>query len=292
LSSKCRRAKSRRAKQVRPALLRAVHLDEGVEEGHICRRSLRSKCVLHLCTKQIRPFVDAPTKRVRKLLIHEGFDCTICRTARFAAATRLEAFSPKLNRRVRLFDHCSFQQWVRLEADPEVLSLCERPSRVGPKPDDTMVDFWVRRHDRSERVPLERTPQPRAAACVGGVPVCPVTAVELAAARVWIANWQRMLPVIYATRWLFPRGLSKSVVNCVREPVALARVEHECPSATRMAGRWRRPVTTVAARRTTGWTRSCSTHRLAAGTAGATKSHARPRTGCGAPQSLRSCARR
>jgi len=43
----------------------------------------------------------------------------------------LEAFSPKLARPIRLFDHASFEQWIRLEADPAVLSLCKRPTRLG-----------------------------------------------------------------------------------------------------------------------------------------------------------------
>jgi len=40
----------------------------------------------------------------------------------------LEAFSPKLTRPIRLFERASFEQWIRLEADPAVLSLCERPA--------------------------------------------------------------------------------------------------------------------------------------------------------------------
>ena len=50
---------------------------------------------------------------------------------------------------------------------------------------------------------------------------------ELAAASTWVSNWQRMLPVINATRGLLPRGVAKAVLNFVREPVALGRVEHE-----------------------------------------------------------------
>lgn len=45
-------------------------------------------------------------------------------------ARLLEAHSPKLGRRVRLFDHLAFAQWIRLEADPATLTFCERPARV------------------------------------------------------------------------------------------------------------------------------------------------------------------
>jgi len=33
----------------------------------------------------------------------------------------LEAFSPKLTRPIRLFERASFEQWIRLEADPKAL---------------------------------------------------------------------------------------------------------------------------------------------------------------------------
>jgi hypothetical protein len=55
----------------------------------------------------------------------------------------LEAFSPKLGRRVRLFNHAAFEQWIQLEADPSVLCLCERPQRLGVSGDGRLIDFWV-----------------------------------------------------------------------------------------------------------------------------------------------------
>ena len=56
----------------------------------------------------------------------------------------IEAFSPKLARPICLFDHVTFEQWIRLEADPAVLSLCERPARCGINHDGRLIDFWVR----------------------------------------------------------------------------------------------------------------------------------------------------
>src|ERR1700712_2719523 len=65
--------------------------------------------------------------------------------ARPRGGRHIEAFSPKLKRRVQLFDYRRFAQWIRLEADPRVLAFCERPTRLGPRPDDRLVDFWVQR---------------------------------------------------------------------------------------------------------------------------------------------------
>jgi len=62
-------------------------------------------------------------------------------------ARLLEAFSPKLGRRVRFFDRATFDQWIRLEADPAVQCLCERPQRLGTERDARVADFWVQRHD-------------------------------------------------------------------------------------------------------------------------------------------------
>ena len=78
--------------------------------------------------------------------------------ARPRGSRLLEAFSLKVNRRVRLFDHARFDQWVRLEADPQVLSLCERPARIGPAPDARLIDFWVRRRDGEQLLLMRHRP--------------------------------------------------------------------------------------------------------------------------------------
>ena len=83
-------------------------------------------------------------------------------TVRPRGSRLLEAFSPKLGRRVRLFDHRRFQQWLRLEADPAVLTFCERPARLDPQPDARLVDFWVRHRDGQAMLLLEPAP-PQAA---------------------------------------------------------------------------------------------------------------------------------
>jgi hypothetical protein len=140
-------------------------------------------------------------------------------------ARLLEAFSLKLNRRIRLFDRASFDQWVQLEAEPQVLSLCERPTRLGPAPDARLIDFWVLRRD-SEQLLLIDDDEP-VPPMFEGMPVRQVTAAELAASAMWIANWQRMLPVITMCLGLLPTGLTRSVLSLAREPAALSRIEHE-----------------------------------------------------------------
>ena len=148
-------------------------------------------------------------------------------TARPRCSRQLEAFSPKLGRRVRLFDHRSFRQWLRLEADPAVVAFCERPARLRPQPDARLVDFWVRRRDSEAMLLLDPVPQEAIAAQVQSVDTHVVPAAELAAAGIWIGNWQRMLPVVTATWSLVPKALTKAVLRRVQEPTPLASVERE-----------------------------------------------------------------
>jgi hypothetical protein len=124
--------------------------------------------------------------------------------ARPRGARLLEAFSLKLSRRIRLLDRACFDLWVRLEADPQVLSLCERPIRLGSAPDARLIDFWVLHRD-GEQLLLIDDVEP-ALQTFEGVPVRRVIAAELAASGMWIANWQRMLPVITMCRGLLPRA--------------------------------------------------------------------------------------
>ena len=144
------------------------------------------------------------------------------------ASRLLTAFSPKLGRTVRAFDHAAFGQWIRLEADPGVISFCEHPCRAGSNDDGPLIDFWVARRGQEELLLVERS---NGAATLPGsiqeVPLRVVPAAELAAAAVWISNWLRMIPVINASRGLAPKALPQSVLRLVRKPLALSFVEHE-----------------------------------------------------------------
>ena len=146
--------------------------------------------------------------------------------ARPRGARLLEAFSPKLNWRVRLFDRASCEQWIRLEADPSAVWLCERPIRVDAASDKRLIDFWVQRPDGEQLLLVDR-PAEAAPETVDGIPVRLIAAAELASAATWVANWQRMLPVVVATRALLPEGLTHSVLRFVCAPIALSLLEHQ-----------------------------------------------------------------
>lgn len=140
----------------------------------------------------------------------------------------LTAFSPKLGRTVRAFDHAGFDQWIRLEADPGVNAFCEYPRRVGAGDEGALIDFWVAGRSTEVMLVLDRE---QAAAklpsSVQDIPLRLVPAAEQAAAAVWVSNWQRLIPVINATRGLAPKTLVKSVLSLVNKPLALSLIEHE-----------------------------------------------------------------
>ena len=102
----------------------------------------------------------------------------------------IEGFSVKLQRRVRVFSHSSFAQWIRLEADPSVIAFCERPARVGPGPDASLIDFWV--HGADGEAMLLIDPREEVPSKLHGMQVRVVGGAELAAASAWIGNWSRM----------------------------------------------------------------------------------------------------
>jgi hypothetical protein len=64
--------------------------------------------------------------------------------ARPRGAHRLEAFSPKLARRLTFYRRALLDQWVLLEADPTVIAFCERPGYILFGGQRYLADFWVR----------------------------------------------------------------------------------------------------------------------------------------------------
>lgn len=139
----------------------------------------------------------------------------------------IEVYSPKLGRRLQCFGEHVFKQWVRVEADPTIKTFCERPvflDRVGMQ----LVDFWVVQ-ENGEVLLIVDAESPVSALAQDGVelPVRSVPCAELAAARTWIDNWERMLPVIASCRSQLTAPLLQSILHFVSEPMQLSRIEHQ-----------------------------------------------------------------
>ncbi|MDR6496803.1 hypothetical protein J2797_006735 [Paraburkholderia terricola] len=148
-------------------------------------------------------------------------------------AHRFEAFSPKLARRVMFYRRALLEQWLLLEANPQVITFCERPGYVLINEDRHLADFWVRYVDREELVVLsELISRSNVDASGAELDACTaevrfVASAELAAARAWTDNWQRILPYLVANRGLVPAPLSLAIVQFVDEPRRLLDIERE-----------------------------------------------------------------
>ncbi|WP_454754666.1 hypothetical protein [Cupriavidus necator] len=147
-------------------------------------------------------------------------------------AHRLEAFSPKLNRRIMLYRRQAFDLWIAIESDPKVREFCERPGYILFRGKRSLADFLVSYPDRQELVILADPivggdAKPLTNLDAGDRNVRLVQAAELAASRIWVDNWQRMLPCIVATRGLLPASLLQLVEDFVAAPQPLFAIERE-----------------------------------------------------------------
>ncbi|CAB3750960.1 hypothetical protein [Paraburkholderia humisilvae] len=153
--------------------------------------------------------------------------------ARPRGAHRFEAFSPKLARRMTFYCRALVAQWVLLEADPSVIAFCERPGYIQIDRHKRLADFWVRYVDRNELVILHDrsyevdATKPDRVLDVDTCTIRRVAPADLAAARIWIENWQRMLPCLVANRDLVPSTLPQAIARFVKEPRRLLDIERE-----------------------------------------------------------------
>lgn len=152
--------------------------------------------------------------------------------ARPRGAHRLEVFSPKLNRRLTFYRRSALEQWVLLEADPRISLFCERPGFVQFGEEHYLAEFWVRYVDREELVILsdsiiDADAKITADFANAGLAVRLVQPADLAASRLWIDNWQRMLPYLVANRGLVSPALCRAIERFLREPQRLLAIERE-----------------------------------------------------------------
>ncbi len=152
-------------------------------------------------------------------------------TPRPRGSRLIEAFSPKLGRRLRCFGRHAFDQWIRLESDPSVLAFCERPLALDEGDNKRLIDYWVRTRDQEALLIIgDERPAPNMTSGNASLPVRSVPLAELAAARIWIANWERMLPCLVACRSSLSTSLMQAVAEFVSAPMQLSRIEREFAS--------------------------------------------------------------
>lgn len=145
-------------------------------------------------------------------------------------ASRFEAWSPKLRRRVSLYSAGAFDQWLLLEADPGVVAFCERPYRAVLDGGRRLVDFWVRGESGDFALLLVGGPEDRAglaaeAADSPGPELRRVAPIDLMAKAQLVANWRMILPYLTANGRFVTPALLLEVARALAEPRPLAELE-------------------------------------------------------------------
>ncbi|NPT47006.1 hypothetical protein GNZ12_38080 [Paraburkholderia sp. 1N] len=156
--------------------------------------------------------------------------------ARPRGAHRFEAFSPKLARRVMFYRRPLLDQWLLLETNPKVIAFCERPGYVVVNGSRRLADFWVRYFGHQELVILIYSELDILSAASPRVcednelPIRFFAPAELAAARVWLDNWQQMLPYLVTSIGLVPLKLAATIVHFLKQAKRLLDIEREFSS--------------------------------------------------------------
>jgi hypothetical protein len=147
---------------------------------------------------------------------------------------RIEAFSPKLGRRLKFYSRSVFSLWILVESNPKVLTFCERPAYIEHEGQIRLVDFWVDYGSSNEYLvlssALNENPTAHSRAqkvTVSPIPIHTVDTVDLMTADTWISNWERILPFVSANQKLIPLALLESLTRSFVEPMPLSSVEHQ-----------------------------------------------------------------
>lgn len=147
---------------------------------------------------------------------------------RGSGARLIEAFSPKLDRRVRLHSRNAFDLFLLLESDPKIRTFCEYPLRVDIDGESRLIDFWVNDGEAERFLVIGET-----LAANTRAPEHPdlqlrsISLAELAAHRIWLRNWERMLPYITACRAVASPALQRSILNFLAPPKQLSLIERQ-----------------------------------------------------------------
>jgi hypothetical protein len=146
-------------------------------------------------------------------------------TSRPRGTRRIDVYSPKLQRGLQCFDETSYRQCLFLEADPSVRVYCERPAFLEIGNERRLADFWVKYADREWFLFLGDNPYSSMARIESReYEVRAVPPAELAAAWIWIENWERILPVVTSCQGLVTAPLLDTVRRFVCSPTPLTRI--------------------------------------------------------------------
>lgn len=155
---------------------------------------------------------------------------------------RYDVFGLKVNRALVLFTSPALNTWLQLEADPLVLSYCERPVIIPDTAPKRIVDFWVAYPDREELWLLQsgkastHTDEPKgtlqafsAWATSQRLSIRHVRPINGTDSRYFLDNWGRIVRTLSANRRYLTPPLVKRILNCMGEPHSLLSLMQSFP---------------------------------------------------------------
>lgn len=150
---------------------------------------------------------------------------------------RYDVHGLKVNRNLSLFNQHPLNTWLQLEADPTVLSYCERPIVIPDTSPRRIVDFWVAFSDHEElwlissdkdAPPPEETARTLHAFCTWAESqhlsvreVCPI---NQHACACFLDNWGRIVRMLSANRRYVMPSLLKQVEQCITASTPLVAI--------------------------------------------------------------------
>lgn len=161
---------------------------------------------------------------------------------------RFDVYSPKLSRQLVLFGLSTVDLWTTLEADPAVITFCERPIMLPDTRPQRAVDFWAKSQHAEEFLVLRRspaagtdtTPVPSADTegeqhAIDGIPVRYVASSHFDQSRTKLTNWGWIIRDLAAFSRFVPESLCREVaasIGCGKSIAQLQAELHEFDSST------------------------------------------------------------
>jgi hypothetical protein len=153
---------------------------------------------------------------------------------------RFDVYSPKLSRQLILFGMSAVDLWTTLEADPAVITFCERPTMLPDTRPQRAVDFWVKLQHSEEFLVLRRssaasadaTPAPSADTdgeqqAIDGIPVRYVASGHFDQSRIKLANWGWIIRDLAAFSRFVPEPLCRDVAASIGGGKSIAQLQAE-----------------------------------------------------------------
>jgi hypothetical protein len=146
---------------------------------------------------------------------------------RLPKQTLHHVWAPKLARPVVLNSLRQLQLWTLLEANPGITRYVERPCEADGDAEGLTADFWALGNGRPTWLRVEGATHEQATA---GLPaqrpsLVLVSAEELDRHRVWIQNWQSLLPYLSCSASIDLSGLRAQVVAFFAREASLEDAE-------------------------------------------------------------------